>query len=160
MAGGIEALREASRRPRTSPTRVESAVEALVCEMRRTHPRWGAGRITFELGQFGRGVAALAPRCTGSWCATGWCVHKTQQHRRKYRRWQREAPMHLWQLDLVGGVFLADGRECKMLTGIDDHSRFVVVAAVLAAPSGGGGRCVPQGNARRRSALRSVDRER
>jgi transposase InsO family protein len=59
-----------------------------------------------------------------------------QQHRRKYRRWQREAPMYLWQLDLVGGVFLADGRECKMLTGIDDHSRFVVVAAVLAVPSG------------------------
>jgi transposase InsO family protein len=61
---------------------------------------------------------------------------QTQQHRRKYRRWQREAPMHLWQLDLVGGVFLADGRECKMLTGIDDHSRFVVIATVLAVPSG------------------------
>ena len=44
--------------------------------------------------------------------------------------------MHLWQLDLVGGIFLADGRECKVLTGIDDHSRFVVVAAVLAVPSG------------------------
>lgn len=44
--------------------------------------------------------------------------------------------MHLWQLDLVGGLFLKDGRECKMLTGIDDHSRFVVVAAVLAVPSG------------------------
>ncbi|MEU7908290.1 integrase core domain-containing protein [Actinoplanes sp. NPDC049118] len=44
--------------------------------------------------------------------------------------------MHLWQLDLVGGIFLADGRECKMLTGIDDHSRFVVIATVLAVPSG------------------------
>ncbi|WP_406501202.1 hypothetical protein [Streptomyces sp. NBC_00500] len=33
-----------------------------------------------------------------------------QQHPRKYRRWQREAPMHLWQMDLVGGVPLADGR--------------------------------------------------
>jgi len=59
-----------------------------------------------------------------------------QQHRRKYKRWQREAPMHLWQLDLVGGIYLADGRECKMLTGIDDHSRFVVAAVVLAVPSG------------------------
>ena len=44
--------------------------------------------------------------------------------------------MHLWQLDLVGGVFLAGGRECKLLTGIDDHSRFVTVAAVLEQPSG------------------------
>ncbi|MET7356375.1 integrase core domain-containing protein [Streptomyces mirabilis] len=44
--------------------------------------------------------------------------------------------MHLWQMDLVGGIYLADGRECKMLTGIDDHSRFVVIATVLAVPSG------------------------
>lgn len=44
--------------------------------------------------------------------------------------------MHLWQLDLVGGVFLIDGRECKMLTSLDDHSRFVVIATVLAVPNG------------------------
>ncbi|MGP4009906.1 integrase core domain-containing protein [Streptomyces sp. 4N124] len=31
---------------------------------------------------------------------------------------------------------LADGRECKMVTGIDDHFRFVVIAAVVAVPSG------------------------
>jgi transposase InsO family protein len=44
--------------------------------------------------------------------------------------------MALWQLDLVGGIYLADGRECKLLSGIDDHSRYVVCAAVLAVPSG------------------------
>ena len=134
--GGIEALREASRRPRTSPTRIQAPVEALVCEMRRTHPRWGARRIEFELRQ--SGVASRPSRATVHriLVRNGLVRAQTQQHRRKYRRWQREAPMHLWQLDLVGGVFLADGRECKMLTGIDDHSRFVVIAAVLAVPSG------------------------
>jgi hypothetical protein len=25
--------------------------------------------------------------------------------RASYRRWQRDAPMQLWQLDIVGGVF-------------------------------------------------------
>ena len=136
LAGGIEALREASRRPRTSPTRVEATVEALVCEMRRTHPRWGARRITFQLGH--SGVASPPSRATVHriLVRNGLVRAQLQQHRRKYRRWQREAPMHLWQLDLVGGIFLADGRECKMLTGIDDHSRFVVIAAVLAVPSG------------------------
>lgn len=38
--------------------------------------------------------------------------------------------MHLWQMDLAGG------RECKMVTGIDDHSRFVVITQVVAIPSG------------------------
>lgn len=136
MAGGIDALREASRRPRTSPTQVESTVEALVCEMRRTHPRWGARRITFELGQSGAASPPSRATVHRILVRNGLVRAQPQQHRRKYRRWQREAPMHLWQLDLVGGVFLADGRECKMLTGIDDHSRFVVVAAVLAVPSG------------------------
>jgi len=29
-------------------------------------------------------------------------------------------------MDVVGGVLLRSGQECKVLTGIDDHSRFVV----------------------------------
>jgi len=29
----------------------------------------------------------------------------------------------LWQLDLVGGIYLADGREGKVLSGIDDQTR-------------------------------------
>lgn len=56
---------------------------------------------------------------------------QAQQHKRKYKRWQRQTPMHLWQLDIVGGIQLADGRECKLVTGIDDHSRFVVIAGVV-----------------------------
>jgi hypothetical protein len=32
--------------------------------------------------------------------------------------------MELWQMDVMGGVHLADGGEVKVVTGIDDHSRF------------------------------------
>ncbi|MEN3536277.1 integrase core domain-containing protein [Microbispora sp. ZYX-F-249] len=42
--------------------------------------------------------------------------------------------MELWQMDIVGGVFLADGREVKVVTGVDDQSRYcVIVKAVLRA---------------------------
>jgi hypothetical protein len=40
--------------------------------------------------------------------------------------------MELWQVDVMGRVHLADGREMKLVTGIDDHSRFVVCAKVVA----------------------------
>jgi hypothetical protein len=40
-------------------------------------------------------------------------------------------PMHIWQLDFVGGVPLADGRHRKIATSVDDHSRFLVIYAVL-----------------------------
>ncbi|GAA2907431.1 IS481 family transposase [Streptosporangium fragile] len=133
---GMPGLADRSRRPRTSPTRLPAEVEALICDMRRRHPRWGAQRIAHELG------ACELERVPGRatvhrvLARNGLVVAQQQEHKRTYRRWQREAPMHLWQLDLVGGVPLADGRECKMVTGIDDHSRFIVIAAVVAVPSG------------------------
>lgn len=94
-AGGVEALQETSRRPRTSPTRVAADVEALACEMRRAHPRWGARRIAFELAT--AGIASPPSRATvHRILVRNGLVHpQEQQHRRKYKRWQREAPMHL-----------------------------------------------------------------
>ena len=42
---------------------------------------------------------------------------------------ERPGPMQLWGIDFVGGVMLVDPatgelREAKVVTGIDDHSRF------------------------------------
>jgi hypothetical protein len=39
--------------------------------------------------------------------------------------------MELWQLDVMGGIWLADGHELKAVTGIDDHSRFCVAAGLV-----------------------------
>jgi transposase InsO family protein len=133
---GMSGLADRSRRPHNSPNRVAAEMEALICQLRREHPRWGARRISHELGQ--RGVAPAPSRATVHrvLVRNGLIDPQVQQHKRKYKRWQRQEPMHLWQLDIVGGVPLADGRQCKLVTGVDDHSRFVVIAAVVAVPSG------------------------
>ena len=39
--------------------------------------------------------------------------------------------MQLWQMDVMGGVLLADGTELKVVTGVDDHSRFCVAAGLV-----------------------------
>lgn len=39
--------------------------------------------------------------------------------------------MQLWQMDVTGSVFLADGSECKLISGIDDYSRYCVIATVV-----------------------------
>lgn len=44
--------------------------------------------------------------------------------------------MQLWGIDIVGGVALVNPatgelREAKAVTGVDDHSRFCVMAAVV-----------------------------
>lgn len=118
------------------PESPAAEVEALICQLRRDHPRWGARRISYELGR--SGVEPTPSRATTHrvLVRNGLIDPQAQQHKRKYRRWQRAEPMHLWQLDIVGGVPLADGRQCKMVTGIDDHSRFVVITTVVAVPTG------------------------
>ncbi|MFI9332164.1 helix-turn-helix domain-containing protein [Kitasatospora sp. NPDC052868] len=94
-AGGFEGLREASRRPRTSPTRLPAEVEALVCEMRRSHPRWGARRIAFEIERAGAESAPSRATVHRVLTRNGLVRPQEQQHRRKYKRWQRETPMCL-----------------------------------------------------------------
>jgi transposase InsO family protein len=39
--------------------------------------------------------------------------------------------MDLWQMDVMGQVCLAGGIEVKIVTGIDDHCRFVVCAQAV-----------------------------
>ncbi len=44
--------------------------------------------------------------------------------------------MQLWQLDVTGSVFLADGTELKLVSGLDDCSRFCVIAKVVRRATG------------------------
>ena len=39
--------------------------------------------------------------------------------------------MELWQLDVTASAFLAGGAEVKIVTGVDDHSRFCVLARAV-----------------------------
>src|SRR5215470_20264700 len=74
-----------------------------------------------------------ARACTGRWCAMAWSkARKRRRRRADYRRWERGRAMELWQMDVMGGVHLAGGLEVKVVTGLDDHSRFIVSAKVVA----------------------------
>jgi hypothetical protein len=65
-------------------------------------------------------------------------IEPKRRRRRKadYISWERKKPMELWQLDIMGQVFLSDGSELKVITGVDDHSRFCVIAKLVERPTG------------------------
>ncbi|HUC13319.1 MAG TPA: IS481 family transposase [Acidimicrobiales bacterium] len=131
-AGGIEGLRDQSHRTRTCPHQMSGEVEARLLELRRQHPSWGPITLLHRLGR--EGVEPLPSRAAiaRSLSRHGLVVPKSQRKRVKdYKRWERARPNELWQMDVVGGVLLEDGTECKILTGIDDHSRFCVCAGVM-----------------------------
>ncbi len=131
-AGGLAALADRSHRPKGCAHQMPAAVEALVLEMRRMHSHWGPRRLRHELERDGveplpslSGIYRLLKRHDQ--------IDPGARRRRdrKFKRWERGTPMELWQMDIVGGFLLADGTELKCLTGIDDHSRFIVCAGLM-----------------------------
>jgi transposase InsO family protein/uncharacterized membrane protein len=110
-----------------------AAVEARIVGLRREHPGWGPSRIRWELER--SGVVPLPGRSAvyRALIRHGLVDPKKRKRRREdYRRWERGRAMELWQMDVMGRVHLADGTELKVVTGIDDHSRFVVCAKAVA----------------------------
>jgi transposase InsO family protein len=135
--GGLGGLMDRSKRPDSCPHQMPAAVEAVVCELRREHPRWGPRRIVHELGR--AGVSPVPSRMSAYRALVRHGLIDPQPRKRpksSYVRWERQAPMALWQLDIVGGVFLADGTEAKIVTGVDDHSRYCVICQVVARATG------------------------
>lgn len=133
-AGGLTALVDRRAKPSSCPHQMAAAAEVLLVELRRQHRRWGPTRLHFELAQ--RGVEPLPGR-TSIYRALvrNRLIEPATQRRRhtEYRRWERSRPMELWQMDVVG-FRLADETLAAILTGVDDHSRFCVCAAVMARP--------------------------
>jgi len=143
LAQGLAGLADQSHRPACCPHQVAGEVEVIVAEMRRQHPRWGAKRIRLEMLRHPAGVPVPSERTINRIFARQGLVSPRPRKRPRdsYRRWQRPAPMQLWQIDIVGGVMIADTRtgelrEAKVVTGVDDHSRFCVIATVTERATG------------------------
>ena len=129
---GLEGLGNRSSRPAHCPHQTPPAVEVMLLEIRRSHPYWGARRIAFELAR--KGVEPAPSESAVYRCLVRAAVIDPISRRRRretWKRWERAAPMELWQLDLVHGFLLADGSSAKALTGIDDHSRFCISARLM-----------------------------
>jgi hypothetical protein len=96
---GFEGLGDHSSRPVHCAHQMPAAVAAIVLEMRRAHPYWGARRIAFELAR--KGVEP-APSESGVYrCLVRAAVIDPMSRRRRretWKRWESAAPMELWQI--------------------------------------------------------------
>jgi transposase InsO family protein len=131
-AGGLASLADRSHRPATCPHQTEAGVEAEICELRRQHPGWGPRRIEHQLGRLG--VDPVPSRSAIYRCLRRHGLielRRRRKRREEFRRWERDRPMQLWQMDVMGGVLLHDDTELKVVTGVDDHSRFCVAAGLV-----------------------------
>lgn len=129
--GGLAALADRSHRPASCPHQTPPELEARICELRREHPGWGPRRLEHELARRGGFVPSRSAiyRCLVRHRLIE--LRRRRKRREEFRRWERERPMELWQMDVMGGVLLGDGTELKLVTGVDDHSRFCVACGLV-----------------------------
>ncbi len=129
---GLPGLINHSHKPRSCSHQISAEIDVLICEMRRRNSIWGPKRIEYELAK--RKVEVM-PSKSAIYRALKRAElidpHARKRRDEKFKRWERAAPMELWQFDVVGGIYLADGSELKCLTGVDDHSRYCVSAGLM-----------------------------
>jgi transposase InsO family protein len=134
-AGGDMALADRSRRPHGSPGRCVWSTEAAVLAVRDAHPVWGARKIARCLEREGHDVPALST-VHAILRRHGRIVPPAGTPGQPYRRFEKEAPNLLWQMDFKGHMPLGDGTSCHPLTMVDDHSRFALCLAACADEQG------------------------
>jgi transposase InsO family protein len=132
-ARGISGLIDKPSKPESCPHQIIPTVEARVLEMRRAHQSWGPRTIRTHL--IAEGVDPPPGRSSIYRTLVRHQLIEPQKRKRSrsdYKRWERSRSMELWQMDIVGRFYLADGTEVKVVTGIDDHSRYCVCARIVA----------------------------
>ena len=131
-ARGLAGLVDGSTVPGSCPHQMPPVVEARIVELRQAHPGWGPRTIGHWLER--DGVSPVPGRSSIHRCLVRHGLITPEARKRKkgdYIRWERSRSMDLWQMDVVGGVRLVDGSEAKIVSGVDDHSRFCVSAQVV-----------------------------
>jgi transposase InsO family protein len=129
---GLNGLADRSSRPASCPHQMSAVVEARIVTMRVAHPAWGPSTILWHLER--EGFCPVPGRSSVYRALVRHGLVAAEKRRRKrsdYRRWERGRSMELWQMDVVGRFFLADGAELSAVTGVDDHSRFCVSARLV-----------------------------
>lgn len=121
---GVDGMAIQSRRPHTSPQQTSPEVEAIVVDLRRKHPDWGARTIGAWMRK--RNYVPPANSTITAILHRHDLIDTPRQSSRQDHattRFVRDVPNDLWQMDFLGHKPMQTGR-VHPLTIIDDHSRF------------------------------------
>ena len=142
LTGQLAGLSDRSHRPHSCPRQAVETVEVAVAEMRREHPWWGSRRIRLEMlrkpGPWARQDLVVPSERTIDRIMHRQGLLRDRPRKRpkdSYQRFERPGPMQLWQMDIVAGIRMVSPltgelREAKVVTAVDDHSRYCVIAKV------------------------------
>ena len=133
--GGLEGLADRSHRPRSCPHQMAAGGRGAVWSSCAGCIRVGVPTgCVYRAGAGGdRPGAERGRRSAGRWSGWAWpCPGRRRGRGGSTGGGSAARPMELWQLDVMGGVLLADGEgAARWSPAIDDHSRFCVAVGLV-----------------------------
>ena len=129
--GGVSAIAERSRRPFHSPARTSRELEERLIALRRHYPDWGARKLAVLLAR--EGIELPVSTIHRILLRHG-LVRDCDRHSQALKRFERERPNELWQMDFKGPKNWP--RALTPLSVIDDHSRYVIALEATGKPDG------------------------
>jgi transposase InsO family protein len=131
-AAGIAGITERSRRPLRSPGKTSDALEEQVAALRQCYPDWGARKLAVLLGR--QGIQLPSSTIHRILLRRG-LVREADRHHPAVKRFEREHPNELWQMDFKGPKTWPES--IGPLSVIDDHSRYLIALQMVGSPDGG-----------------------
>jgi transposase InsO family protein len=125
-SGSVSRLGEFSRRPHHSPKRTPDVLEQRVIALRRRYG-WGARKLRVLLLAEGLDLKVTT---INRILKRNNLVPARDLHRSASKRFERDHPNELWQMDFKGDYASRQGR-CYPLSVLDDHSRYGIALCAL-----------------------------
>jgi putative transposase len=132
---GLQGLTDRSRRPYRQANQLPFQVEAVIVQLRREHPSWGAPKIREKLKRLHLGISLPAISTVHAVLDRYGLV--TRGRRRNHYKAEGtglsrpDHPNDLWCTDYKGEFMLADLRYCYPLTITDFASRYLLCCEAL-----------------------------
>lgn len=122
---GLDGLLDESRARNTQEKKTQNTLEQIIVEVHKEYPYWGPRKLRNLL--LNKDVANLPSVTTfGRILERNDCeVKKSHHSNAAKKRFERDKPNSLWQMDFKGS-FMLDTHRCYPLTILDDHSRFSI----------------------------------
>jgi putative transposase len=129
-SNGPDGLKEQSRRPIHSPTKIPEEIENAFVELRKKHKGWGAKKLVPRfIHKYPNWEAPAESTVSNIICRNG----LIEPHRRRVHLQHPgkpysavNKPNELWGIDFKGEFKTRDGVYCYPLTVTDSHSRYIL----------------------------------
>jgi len=122
---GSNGLGNRSRRPKASPRKTPDEVERTVIAVREKWPDWGAPKLVKMLEQQEPPVK-MNVRTLHRILRRNGLVDQNGRGSPAVKRFEREAPNELWQMDFKGPQGFNKANPVGPLSVLDDHSRYLL----------------------------------